>query len=185
MLPTENPWPAMIVLLCVAVLCVGKWIGRRKIGSLVIAVVCILLGAGCYLLDMYVQTAGELITQNVYDLTTAFQQQNVPKTLGFFSAQAIPERVLISTALNQVRVGEDLRVSDVSVTFKAANSLAISHFRANASVTINIPGGPHHVSYHPSRWELDWQKEAGEWKIVKVHRLNPITGKETGFMSAD
>jgi hypothetical protein len=26
----------------------------------------------------------------------------------------------------------------------------------------------------PSRWEVGWRKEAGEWKILEVTRLNPL-----------
>ena len=184
MLPTENPWPAMIVLLCMAVVSLVQWGTKRKLKSLLIGLACVLLAAGCYLLDLAVQTPGELITQNVYDLTTAFQKQDVQKTLSYFSPNA-KERVVIETSLKLVQVKDDLRVSDVSVTFKSANSLAISHFRANASVSVSLLGVGGDFSYHPSRWELDWQQEAGEWKIVRVHRLNPITGKEISFMAAD
>lgn len=185
MLPTENPWPAMIVLACVAIVCFVQWAGSRRSSRLIAGFICVLAAGGCYLLDEFVVTPSELIVQHVRELTSAFQHQDVKRTLSFFSAQAIPERVLIASALDKVRVGDDLRVTDLNVTFKAANSLAISHFRANASVSLNMPPVTADLSYHPTRWELDWQKEAGEWKVVKVHRLNPITGKEIGFMAHD
>lgn len=184
MLPTETPWPAAIVLLCVAIPCLVQWATNKKLLNLILGLSATLLIVGCFALDAYVLTPRELITQNVYDLTAAFQRQDVPKTLSFFSPQA-KERITIALALKQVHVRDDLRISDVSVTFKADNSLAISHFRANASVSVNIGPITGDVGYHPSRWELDWQPEAGEWKIVKVHRLNPITGKEIGFMATE
>lgn len=183
MWPTENPWPAMIALVCVAVLFIGRYAARRKLPSLILAVLCLLLAGGCFVLDQLVVTPAELIAQNIYDLTAAFQRQDKQKTLSYFSPKA-RERVIIETALGQVKVQDDLRVSDVSVTFRAANSVAVSHFRANASVSVNMMGVNADISYHPSRWELDWQREAGEWKIIQVHRLNPITGKEIGFLSS-
>jgi hypothetical protein len=184
MLPTENPWPAMIVLVCVAIVCFARWIARRESTQLIIGIVCIALGLGCILLDVFVETPGERVAQNIYDLTSAFQQQDKQKTLSFFSPRA-KERMLIELALDKVHIGSDLRISDVSVTFKAANSLAISHFRANASVSVNMPPFAGDLGFHPSRWELEWEREAGEWKIIKVHRLHPITGKEMAFMAGD
>jgi hypothetical protein len=182
MLPTENPWPAMIVLLCVAIVCLVQWTAKRRRIDLILAASCLLLGIGCYALDVFVETPREKIMQNIYDLTSAFQAQDVDKTISYFSPQA-PERIVIQSMLSKVKVHNDLRVTDLSVTFKAANSLAISHFRANASVSATIGTLTTDIPYQPSRWELDWQREAGEWKIVKVHRLNPVTGKEIAFMA--
>ncbi len=175
----------MIALLSVAVLCLVQWGTSRKIKNLILGLIFVLLCAGCYLLDQMVHTPREIITQNVYELTSAFQHQDKPKTLSFFSAQAIAERAVINLAFDQVHVGDDLRITDLSVAFKAANSLAISHFRANASISLNMSVVSGDFGHHPSRWELDWQQEAGEWKVVKVHRLHPITGKELGIMAAD
>ena len=184
MWPTENPWPAMVVLACVAVVCFGQFAAKRKSASLVLGLISLLLAGGCYLLDQIVQTPAEQITQNVYDLTAAFQKQDVQKTLGFFSPRA-SERAVIETALHQVKVKDDLRITDLSVTFKAANSLGVSHFRANASLHVDVLGMGGDVGYHPSRWELDWQREAGEWKVIRVHRLNPINGNEITFMAGE
>lgn len=184
MLPTENPWPAVIVLSCVAIICLVQWATKRKALQLILGIVCLVSGAGCFLLDALVETPSEQIVQNVYDLTSAFQKQDAQKTLSYFSPLA-RERVLVELALRTVHVGNDLRISDVSVAFRAANSVAISHFRANASVSVSVSSFSGDFGYHPSRWELEWGREAGEWKIVKVRRLNPITGKEIAFMAGD
>lgn len=185
MLPTENPWPAMIFLLTVAVICLVQWTATRRRLDLLLGVICLLLGGGCYALDICVETTRERITQHIYDVTSAFQKQDVQKTLSYFSVQA-PERETIESNLGKVKVGDDLRITDISVTFKANNSLAISTFRANATISVDlspIPGG--NLGHHPSRWELNWQREAGEWKIVKVQRLHPLNGKPIGFMAGD
>lgn len=183
MWPTENPWPAMIALVCVAIIFGARFFTRQNTSSLIGVVVCLLLAGGCYLLDQFVLTPGEQIIQNVYDLSAAVQRQDVPKALSYFSNQA-RERDLIKLALRQVKVKDDLRISDTSVTFKGAGSVAVSHFRANASLTVDMVGVNADISYHPSRWEVDWQREGNDWKIIQIHRLHPITGKEVGFLSS-
>src|SRR4051794_20069436 len=103
MLPTENPWPAMIALVCVAILCLIQWGARRRLVHLIVGVLCLFLSAGCYVLDIYVQTPREVITENVYGLTSAFQKQDAPKTLSYFAPQA-KERVIIENLLDGVHV---------------------------------------------------------------------------------
>lgn len=174
MLPTENPWPAMIVLVSAAAACVIQGSAQRKRKYTIVGVVLALLGLGCFLLDTFVLTPREVITQHVYDLAAAVQKEDLPKTLSFFSQNA-PERADIERYFAMVDIGDDLRITDISVTFKAADSLAISHFRANGTISVPLFG---HSEHHPTRWELDWQREAGDWKVIKVHRLHPVNGKE-------
>ncbi|MDB5335447.1 MAG: hypothetical protein JWN70_1066 [Planctomycetaceae bacterium] len=183
MLPTENPWPAAIALVCVAIVCFGRFGSRRQLSSLIGGILCLVLVGGCFVLDSLVLTPSEQVVENIYNLTDAVQRQDVPKVLNYFSNQA-PEREVVRTTLEKVKVQKDLRISDVSVTFKGAGSVAVSHFRANASITVNVAGYSGDVNYHPTRWELDWQREAGEWKIIEIRRLNPINGKEVSFLSA-
>ncbi len=183
MLPTENPWPAAIVLVCMAIVFIGIFNSRRKTSSLVGGILCLLLAIGCFVLDSVVLTPGEQVTQNIYDLSEAVKKQDVPKVLSFFSNQA-PERDQIKHAVEGVRVHDDLRISDVWVSFTGAGSVAVSHFRANASISVTIVGIAGDIGYHPTRWELDWQREAGEWKIIEVRRLHPINGKKVTILSA-
>ena len=182
MLPTENPWPAAIVLVCMAIVLIGTFSSKRKVSSLIGGILCLLLAGGCFVLDRLVLTPGEQVTQNIYGLSDAVKQQDVPKVLIYFSKQA-PDRDLIRTAVEGVKVHDDLRISDVSISFKGAGSVAVSHFRANASISVTIIGIAGDVGYHPTRWELDWQREAGEWKIIEVRRLHPITGKKVTILS--
>lgn len=183
MLPTENPWPLAIALVCVAIVCFGRFGSRRQGASLIGGILCLLLAGGCFVLDQLVVTPGEQVVQNIYSLCKDVQRQDVPKVMSYFSNQA-PEREVVRTTLDKVKVKDDLRISDVSVTFNGAGSVAISHFRANASITVNVAGFAGDVPYHPTRWEFDWQREAGEWKIIDIRRLHPINGKEVNFLSA-
>jgi len=182
MWPTDNPWPAMIVLVCLAMVFFGRFGAKQKSINLVIAFLCLLLAGGCFVLDYLVLTPSEQIVKNLYTLSNAVVRQDVPTTLSFFSGQA-RERENVRFAIERMKVQDDLRISDVSVSFRGEGSVAVSHFRANASITINIAGFIENVSYHPTRWELDWQREGTAWKIIRVHRLHPLTGKEVGFLS--
>jgi hypothetical protein len=182
MLPTENPWPAIVVLVCVAIVFLAQWSSKGKRANLILAAICLLFGVGCYFLDVFVHTPSEVITENIYGLATAFQKHEAQKTLSYFSNRC-RELPAVQSALKDVHVGDDLRITDVSVSFKAANSIAISHFRANASVRLELSFFTGDVGYQPSRWELEWEREAGQWKVMKVRRLNPLTGKEIHFMA--
>lgn len=58
---------------------------------------------------------------------------------------------------------------------------AVSHFRANGTVVPENYGDQHVAT----RWEVSWRKEAGEWKVYKIVRLNPITGEPINLLSHD
>lgn len=183
MWPTENPWPAAIILVSLAIVLLGRFGSRRKLSSLIGGLGCLLLAVGCIVLSEFVVTPSEQVIRNVYGLTADVQRQDVPKVLSYFSQQA-NEREVVQATLEKVKVHDDLRISDVSVSFRGAGSVAVAHFRANASITVNLAGFTGDAGYHPTRWEFDWQREAGAWKIIDIRRLHPITGKEISFLSA-
>ena len=172
----------MIVLVCVAMVFFGRFGAKQKSINLVLAALCLLLAGGCFVLDYLVLTPSEQVVQNLYALSKAVVRQDVPATLSLFSGQA-QERENVKFAIERIKIHDDLRISDVSVSFRSEGSVAVSHFRANASITINIAGFIENASYHPTRWELDWQREGTDWKITRVHRLHPLTGKAMGFLS--
>ena len=99
------------------------------------------------------------------------------KTLSYFSEENLTDRTRIKIAMVMFTVHDDLRVSDVMVTVNEKDSLATSHFRANASVTM-LGGGD--AGWRPSRWEFTWQREEGAWRIIKIQRLHPIRDEEMG-----
>lgn len=166
----------MVVLTTVAAICLIQGSAKRKPAPVILGVVLILLAAGCYVLDLSVVTPREVIMQNVQNLAAAVEEQNVQKTLSYISQQA-PERGIIGTLLPRVTV-ENLHITDLSVSFKSDNSVGISHFRANGLISANVGGVSIAKQHEPTRWELEWQQEGGEWKIVKIRRLNPVNGSE-------
>ena len=81
-----------------------------------------------------------------------------------------------------VDVGPDLDIKDVSVTLTAGNSQAAARFRANATVNVAQFGNQ---GFKPSRWLVQWQKEAGVWKIVEVQRMHLIKDEPMGILDRD
>jgi hypothetical protein len=33
------------------------------------------------------------------------------------------------------------------------------------------------VGHRASRWDLTWQKQGGDWRIIEIQRLDPISGE--------
>src|SRR4029077_4719846 len=89
--------------------------------------------------------------------------------LTFFSVQAPELRSQAEQALSWVTLPNGIDIKDMRVRTSNENTRAVSHFRANGTVVV------HGMSTHAaSRWEVTWQKEGTQWKIIDVQRLNPF-----------
>lgn len=171
---TETPWPPILITLVAAVLLFAAWFSTRRGMFLVGAGLLVILCGAIYIVEQRIITEAERVEQLVLDLTSAFQQKREEQVLEMFSPTASELRATVKTAMNLVTVHEDLRITDLSVQMKAQDSRAISHFRANATISIGSHGG---LGHHPSRWEITWQREADQWRIIRVERLNPVSGE--------
>ena len=176
---TETPWPPIFICCVAAAVCGIVWFSTQRGKYLFFAFGLLFLSGLIFGLERMVVTEGELIEADVYTLTSAFQQKDLEKTLSFFSEENIIDRAQVRVAMLLVTVKDDLRVSDVMVTVNEKDSLATSHFRANASMTMKGYG---EVGWSPTRWELTWRRKEGEWRIIKVRRLHPIRDEEMGFL---
>jgi hypothetical protein len=172
---TENPWPPLALCGLLALGCVFAWSNHKRGLFLFAALGLSLLGCGIFLLERVIVTERERIEAGVHQFCRAFQQKDEQQALDFFSPQDIVDRLVVQQALKRVTVKDDLRVTDVNVAMKAQDSRAISHFRANATIVVDGYGD---VGHQPFRCELTWQRVAGAWKIIKITRLDPISGKE-------
>jgi hypothetical protein len=172
---TESAWPPIVVGCAIAAALLAVWFSSRRGAPLIAALVVLLLCVGVYFVEQSIITPAEEVEQAVLDLTHAFQQRDVPKTLSFFSARYDEGRSVANQGLQFVKVEDDLRITDLWVKMAAQNSRAESHFRASATVTTSIGGS---YGFQPSRWMLTWQREGGEWRIIDVRRLNVVDGKE-------
>lgn len=169
---TENPWPLVILCGVVAAILLLVWASRRRLAILLAAGLSVLLGGAVYIVERSIITDSERIEQHVLELTDAFRRKEIPVAVEFFSQQAPDLRRLVQVAANLVTIREPLRVTDLHVRMLSQNSRAISHFRANGTISV----GTENVGHQASRWELTWQREADDWKVIEVERLNPING---------
>lgn len=171
---TETPWPPIVIGLVAAVLLFAGWFSTRRGMLLVGAGLLVMICGAVYVVEQRIVTEAERVEQLVLDLTSAFQKKQDQRVLEMFSPTATDLRRTVKTAMDMITVQEDLRITDLSVQLRAQNSRAISHFRANATISLGSHGG---MGHHPSRWEITWQREADQWRIIRIERLNPVSGE--------
>ena len=173
---TENPWPPIILAGFGALVCFGLWNNERRNLYLILTLVCLGAMGAIYALERAIITDGEKLQAEVVVLCQEFRRRD-PAALEHFSSTAPELKSLCKTAMEMVEIGDDLRLTDFHTKLTGQNSRASVHFRANA--TISVMGWSGH---HPFRCILDFQKEAGSWKIVEVQRLDPIKGDKIDMM---
>jgi len=178
---TETPWPAVVVLLVAAIAFAFLWSRSGRRAFAVAAAVCLLLAPVAYVVEESIVTPAEEVEMKVHALRDAVVAGEVEKVLSFISPTDEVDRARVTLAMNLADVKDDLRITDLSVVTLGEDTQAVSHFRANGTV---VPQGfgDQHI---PTRWEVSWRKEAGDLKVYKIVRLNPINGEPIGLTSAD
>lgn len=184
---TETPWPPIIGLLVVGVFLFVGWLSQRKTVFLAGVALCLALCGVVFVVEQQIITERERVEQTLLDFAAVFQQDSMqqglvnllipgpqPATLSYISAAADNTRRMAEAALNFVDLPEPVRISDVRTTMSNNDSRAVTQFRASATVRM---GGYSEGVHQPSRWELTWQREKGEWKIVRATRLHFMTGE--------
>lgn len=172
MMPSENPWP--IVIVC-AMVVVGLLIGwfQQKRGWLVIATaVPILVAVLALARDVMVVTDREQVRLNVQEMVGAFQARDLDETLSYISDSASDVKLLVAAAYNLVRLGPNTRVTDIRVEKTPLENRLLSTFRVNSTLTVQ-----HNTSYHPTMWEAKWEREPDGWKVIDVQQCDPVTEK--------
>lgn len=168
---TENPWPPIIFLAAVGVVLGMTGISRQQVKYYVFAGLCFLLCLVVWIVEQQVVTEGEKIELRIYALAEAFQQNELERTLSFFSRSNLGLLATVAAAVAAVDIEEDYRITDYEVTLKAEQTLATTHFRVNVTANVLRHGN---VGRQPTRWLVDWRIEGGEWKITEVSRLKLI-----------
>lgn len=176
---TENPWPPVLICCALSAAALATWFSRRETKWLTLGLGGLLLAAGFWWLERQIVTDRERVEQLVVTLVDEFQRKDREAVIAHFSPQAPEWRVLVGKALDLVEI-KDVKVRDLSVRMTSNNAQAVSHFRANGTVIFagNASG------YQPSRWELTWRRERGEWKVIDVVRLNPLRDERLGVLDA-
>jgi hypothetical protein len=179
---SETPWPPAIVLLIGAVLAGIVWSRTRKRAFIAGAVACLLAIPIVFVVERAIVTPAEQVELRIEGLRSAVVRDDIEATLAYFSKSAVAERLAIASGMALVRVEPDVDVTDLTVEVTANDTVAVSHFRANGTFVGRGPflNGDHHI---PTRWRASWRKEAGEWKIFAVERLDPIKGERINILS--
>jgi hypothetical protein len=167
---TENPWPPIFLLFVVAGMLVAAWTSQKRGIWLLGALTALVAAAAVYFIERSVVTEAERVEMKVHAVAGAFERKDKDATLAFFSVQSPEVREMVADALEWVDLPDGVDIKDMSVRMSNENTRAVARFRANGNVSVR-KFAPHHEA---SRWEVTWQKEAGEWKIIAVDRLDLI-----------
>jgi hypothetical protein len=174
---TENPWPPIFVLGIAACAMLAVWSSQKRAIWLMGSLTVVIAAVAVFIVERSIVTEGERVEKKVLELTAAFQLRDKDRLLSFFSVRAPEWRLIAETALERVTVKDDLSIKDMSVRVTNENSRAISRFRANGTVLFE----GNNVGHQASRWELTWQKEGNDWKVVDVQRLGLIKDEKLGI----
>lgn len=177
---TEDPWPPIVAAGLAAVFFLFNWVRSGKTNALLIGVVCLTAMVGIFFLEQAIVTEPERIEQLVVQLADSVVAGDTDQALSYISKQSRELGSMVAGAMLAVTIEDDLSITDTTVEMLAQGSRAKIRFRANGTVNVKAAGLRNH---YPSRWEVIWQRESGEWKIIKVVRLNIINGQEIGLLS--
>lgn len=175
---TENPWPPIVISAGMALIFLAMWNANRRGLHFILAMTCVLLCGGFYLLERAIVTDGERLQAIVIKLVDDFRTKKA--AISSYVSDTRPDiKLMFETAKAMVTIQSDLRLSDFQSAMSEGHEQGTVHFRANA--TLNVVGYGD-VGYQPARLILTFQREKGEWKIIDIKRLHPINGKDMGIL---
>src|SRR5262249_15663689 len=167
---TENPWPPIFILAVAACVMAAVWTSQKRGAWLVGALTAVIAAAAIFFVERAIITEGERVEQHVRDLVEAFVRGDRDRVVSCFSVRAPELRALALRGLDLVEFPSGIDVKDMSVRTSNENTRAVSMFRANGGVAVKGLGARQERA---SRWQVTWQKEGNDWKIVDVVRLHP------------
>jgi ketosteroid isomerase-like protein len=171
-------WPLFFLCLTLSAALFGQWVLQRGRRQLLASTIFLAAAGAIFIADKLIITETKRVEAGIYGLAKAFQAGDVERCLDFFSAQDKADRQLVGQAAGMVEIEGPIRISDMTVEMSSAESRAIAKFRASA--TAKYQG---HSDRGHTRWELTWQREGNDWKIVRVRRLRFIGEGEASPLS--
>lgn len=172
-------WPLFFLCLILGAALLAQWLLQRGRRQIIAAAIFLAAAAAIFLTDRFIITETKRVQANIFDLAAAVQARNVERCLTFISESDTADRQLVGQAARMVEIQGPIRITDLSINMSSAESHAVSTFRATADVKFqNL------TNRYPTRWELTWQREANDWKIVRVRRLQLIGDQETAPLAA-
>jgi len=172
-------WPLFFLCLILGAALLAQWVLQRGRRQLVAAAVFLLAAVVILLADHFIITQTKRVQSNIFELAKAVEAANVERCLSFFSEGDKADRQMVQQAVGMVQIQGTIHISDMTIKMSSAESRAVSTFRATADVTYQ-----NQTSRFPTRWELTWQREGNEWKVIRVRRLQLIGDQETNPLSA-
>ena len=170
----ETPWPPIILLGIAEFILLLLWMGNARNLYTVLLVLLPVLAIVIFGIEKLIVTAREEVETNLIGVVQAFEREDLDGTIDYFSVPLQSDMKLrVEPAMELVTVNGSIRITDVNIDLLANNSRATSHFRANGQFQVTEMG----TYNQPTRWELTWQREAGEWKIIRVNQLHVISGE--------
>lgn len=171
---TETPWPPIMIFSAIAAALAAAMVTTQQ-GRYAVGIVAMLVASlVTYVVEQSIVTEAERVEQEIEGVGAAFQQRDEDELLSFFSHRAPELRGVALIAVRTIETQGDLRITDVSVSVKQGR--ARSTFRANGVFSAVGYGS---IGHKPTRWDVGWQQEGGEWRIIDVEQLDPITGEPT------
>lgn len=191
---TENAWPPVILCILGAVVLLVAWSTTQRPRLLIGIPVLLIAAAIIYFVEQTIITDREQVEADLHSLLDTFIEESQQtradsarhsrdyRTLEFFSPQNVTDRTRVAAALSLVTVDRNIRITDIQTRLTNDNTRAVTHFRANGTVSVGGVGSGGHFS---SRWELTWQKEGGRWAVTRTRMLNVMTGEEQSIPRVD
>ena len=179
---TETAWPPVMIAATIGVAFLLKWYSVQRLIYLITGGVFLASCIVIYAVEVSIVTEGEVVEQNVRELAAAVVDGDIERAQSYFADNPYGEAVkfALDRVLSIYDIGTDLDITDLYVTTEEPFTEAVSHFRANGSVSSR---GEVAMRSGPTRWELTWEKQAdGQWKIVQIQQLNPIDGTRVGWL---
>lgn len=172
-------WPLFFLCLILGTALSVQWVLQRGRRQIIAAAVFLLAALAILLADHFIITQTKRVEANIYALAKAVEAANVDRCLSFFSQSDTPDRQLVQQAVGMVQIQGAIHITDLSIKMSSAESRAVSTFRATADVTYQ-----NQTNRFPTRWELTWQREGNEWKVIRLRRLQLMGDQETNPLSA-
>lgn len=175
---TDNPWPLILVLAAVAVVCFLS--GSAKARG--IAGVCLLLCVGVFFLERFLISPREEVEDTVELLLQEFKDADIEGIASLLSANSKGLKDTTAQGLELVKVEDSFHLGSLNVTLNDDEQSAIAMVRANGNLKLlKHGGGVRHVATY---WKMTWIREQNDWLLDKVVRLDPVNGQEIGILSA-
>lgn len=177
---TETAWPPIFICLAAAALALLAWGNGQRRKMLLVAIVFVLACPILFAFEKYHVTEPEKVEQQVHELVSAVESDDVEEVLSFFSEESRGLRFAVKNGMSQVRVEGGVRITDLQVRYGDDKSEINSHFRANGEAARKTGSARGRFT---TRWEVTWKQSNGRWRITSLKRLDPIDGKVIDLMA--